>query len=280
MSLRTRLLLLVALATLVPAILFGLRYFQNRTAEIDQALTALTISANNIATDLDEKIQGTAQLHFGLARSLDLDSPRRAECSAFLAAVREEYPQYTGILSINPDGKLFCDSLQTGRNLDLNDRTYFKKALAVADQVVLQAVVGRLTGTPVLQIAYPARKPSRELKFVLLASLNLEKFAEIHRQRMADAAKILFVDKNGVVVVSPREAQWQAMTGKSIANTDLFRLVASDSAGVAKEVADIDGRQHFWAVGRAPVLRDEGLYAVVGIPKDALVATVQNRLQY
>jgi len=77
MSLRTRLLVLVALATLVPAILLGLRFFQNRTSEIAAALVTLSASANNITNDLDEKIQGTAQLHYGLARAHDLDTATR-----------------------------------------------------------------------------------------------------------------------------------------------------------------------------------------------------------
>ena len=74
MSLRTRLLLLVVLATLVPAILVGLRFFQNRTSEIEAAVVKLSATANNISNDLDEKIQGTAQLHYGLARARDLDT--------------------------------------------------------------------------------------------------------------------------------------------------------------------------------------------------------------
>ena len=157
MSLRARLLLLVTLATLVPAILLGLRFFHNRAAEIDAASARLATLANNISYDLDEKILGTAQLHFGLARAVNLDNSDRAECSAFLSAVREEYAQYTGILTIRPNGKLFCDSLQSNRDLDLNDRDYFKRALVTKDAVTIQPAVGRLTGISVLQIAYPAR---------------------------------------------------------------------------------------------------------------------------
>ena len=129
MSLRTRLLILVIAAMLVPAILVGLRFVQNRTSEINAALANLSATANDISGDLDEKIQGTAQLHYGLARARDLDTRDKAACSAFLSAVREEYPQFTGILTINPDGSLFCDSLRTNRTLDLRDRTYFKQAL-------------------------------------------------------------------------------------------------------------------------------------------------------
>ena len=109
-------------------------------------METLAQQASNIADDLDEKIQGTAQLQFGLARAVDLDTKNKTECSAFLAAVREEYAQYTGILTITPAGNLLCNSLQTNRALDLNDRAYFKKALVTHDRVTLQPVVGRLTG--------------------------------------------------------------------------------------------------------------------------------------
>ena len=186
MSLRTRLLILVIAAMLVPAILVGLRFVQNRTSDIDAALSNLSATANDILGDLDEKIQGTAQLHYGLARARDLDTRDKAACSAFLSAVREEYTQFTGILTINPDGSLFCDSLRTNRTLDLRDRAYFKQALVATDVVTLEPVFGRLTGISVLQIAYPVRAESGELKFILLASFNLKKFAEYHDKRSVE----------------------------------------------------------------------------------------------
>ena len=278
MSLRGRLLLLVTLATLVPAMFLGVRFFQTRAAEIDTALAGLALQANNIANDLDEKIQGTAQLQFGLARAVDLDSSNKAECSAFLSAVLQEYPQYTGILTISPTGNLFCDLLKTNRELDLKDREYFQKALVKKDAVTLQPVFGRLTGTSVLQIAYPARSPSGQLKFVLLASFNLQKFADFHNRLLSNSEDILLVDKNGLVLVSPSDPNWAERTGTSITNTDVFRFAASQTAGQAREVADIDGRKEYWAAVSTPADRDAGLYVMVGISKDRLVAAADKRL--
>ena len=57
MSLRTRLLILVIAAMLVPAILVGLRFVQNRTSEIDAALVNLSATANAISNDLDENFR-------------------------------------------------------------------------------------------------------------------------------------------------------------------------------------------------------------------------------
>ena len=227
MSLRTRLLILVVAAMLVPAILVGLRFVQNRTSDIEAALANLSATADDISSDLDEKIQGTAQLHYGLARARDLDTSDKAACSAFLSGVREEYPQFTGILTINPDGSLFCDSLQTDRTLDLRDRAYFRQALVANGVVTLEPAFGRLTGISVLQIAYPVRSETGELKFILLASFNLKKFAEYPRQAPARATtEILLVDRKGTILVAPEEKDWTEPAGASIANSELFRFAA------------------------------------------------------
>jgi diguanylate cyclase (GGDEF)-like protein len=278
MSLRARLLLLISLATLVPTILLGIRFIQDRAREIDSALVSLAMQASNIASDLDEKIQGTAQLHFGLERARDLDSPNRAGCSAFLSAVREEYPQYTGILTINPDGSLFCDSLLTNRDLDLNDREYFKKALVTKDSVTLQPVVGRLTGTSVLQIAHPAHSAAGQVKYVLLASFSLQKFAAHHNQRISSPMDILLVDKSGTVLVPPMGMNWTNPAGTSVAGTDVFRFADRHTAGRAEEIVGIDGSKQFWAAATTPAIRDAGLFVMAGISKDVLVGPANTRL--
>jgi signal transduction histidine kinase len=278
MSLRTRLLILVIAAMLVPAILVGLRFVQNRTSEINAALANLSATADDLAIDLDEKIQGTAQLHYGLARARDLDTNDKAACSAFLSAVREEYRQFTGILTITPDGGLFCDSLRTNRTLDLRDREYFKQALVANGIVTLQPVFGRLTGTSVLQIAYPVRAESGELKFVLLASFNLQKFAEYHDKRLSNETEILLVDKKGTVLVAPQGKAWTEPAGASIANSELFRFAASANREPFRELTDREGQTRVWAAARSSSVRDAGLHIMVGRSKDGLLAAANRRL--
>ncbi|MBM7485307.1 signal transduction histidine kinase/CheY-like chemotaxis protein [Bradyrhizobium sp. USDA 3686] len=277
MSLRTRLLILVIAAMLVPASLVGLRFVQNRSSEVNAALANLSASADDIASDLGGKIQGTAQLHYGLARARDLDTRDKATCSAFLSDVREEYPQFTGILTIDPDGSLFCDSLRTNRTLDLRDRAYFKQAL-VSRNVVVEPVFGRLTGISVLQIAYPVRSEAGALKLVLLASFNLRKFAEYHHKRLLAEKDILLIDGKGTVLVAPSGAGWTAPVGASIAGSDLLGFATAPDQKAFQEVTDRDGRTQVWAVAHSPSIRDAGLYILVGRSKDGLVAAANRRL--
>jgi signal transduction histidine kinase/CheY-like chemotaxis protein len=278
MSLRTRLLILVVAAMLVPACLVGLRFVQNRTSDINAALANLAASADDIASDLDGKIQGTAQLHYGLARARDLDTRDKAACSAFLSDVREEYPQFTGILTIDPDGSLFCDSLRTNRTLDLNDRAYFKQAKVSQGAIAVEPVFGRLTGLSVLQIAYPVRTDAGALKFVLLASFNLNKFVEYHHKRLFGQKDILLVDSKGTVLVAPTSGSWGEPVGTSIAASDLFRFAAAPDGDGFHEVTDRQGRTQVWTVARSPSIRKAGLYILVGRSKDGLVAAANRRL--
>ena len=200
-------------------------------------------------------------------------------CSAFLSAVFQEYPQYTGILTIDPNGSLFCDSLQTSRTLDLRNRNYFKKALSTNDAVTLEPVFGRLTRISVLQIAYPVRSEIAQLKYVLLASLSLQTFADYHNERLSRDTAVLIVDKKGTVLVRPSTSNpWFKQTGASIANTDLFQLATAPNGGRVGEVTGSDGRTQVWAIASSPAARDAGIYFMVGRSKDDLVAAANRRL--
>ena len=114
MSIRARLMVLILFATLIPALVGVMIFLEHRESEIAGARQNLAAATRQVAQDLTNTIRSTAQLHYGLSRARDFDTQDRAACSAFLANVLKEHPQYTGILTIKPDGELFCDSLRTG----------------------------------------------------------------------------------------------------------------------------------------------------------------------
>lgn len=279
MSLRARLLLILSLAMLLPAGLMGWRFVQERTEEIDQAEQRLSTGARRIGDEIEARIQGTAQLHYGLSRARDLDTSDRAACSEFLSAVREEHPQYTGILTILPNGALFCDSLRTGRQLDLRDRDYFKQALTVRDAVVLQPAFGRLTGISVLQIAYPVHDGDGPLKYVLLASLNLDKFAtDRQREFILPKPQMLLVDAKGTVLAWTGDGANRQAAGTSIADSALMRFATEANGLAVAEIADANGETRVWATDAAQADRRSGIRVLLGLSKAHLVAPANRRL--
>ena len=279
MSIRARLLLLILFATLVPAIVGGLRFLELRNAEIAEARRSLAVAARQIVRDLGSTVRSTTQLHYGLSRARDIDTDDAAACSGFLAEVLKEYPQYTGLLTIRPDGSLFCDSLRTGRKLDLTDRRYFRNALDPAHSpVALEAVFGRLTGTAVLQIAYAVRGTSGELRHVLLASLNLERFMQVQSQTLPHASAVVaLMDAGGTILT------WhpggEKLRGTSVADTPLYRFARERGSENVREDLVFGETPRIWVANPLSDFPEAGLHVLAGVSKRDLLAQANRNLE-
>ena len=118
----------------------------------------------------------------------------------------KEHPQYTGLVTIKPDGSLFCDSLRTGRTLNLANRRYFQEALRPGNPLAVEPVFRQLTGRAVLQIAYGVRRADGEPDYVLLASLDLDKYMQSYAKfLLRDTVVIALMDSRGTVLdLAPR----------------------------------------------------------------------------
>jgi diguanylate cyclase (GGDEF)-like protein len=278
MNLRTRLMLLVLVATMLPATLIGLRFIQERAENVEIAKQDLEAASNSLALRIATKIQGTVQLHYGLSRAEDLDTNDKVACSSFLSRVLKANTQYTGILTITPDGQLFCDSLSTGRTLDLRDRGYFRQALVTMNGVTLEPVFGKLTGIAVLQVAYPVRSDAGALRFVLLASLNLDQLVQQFMSENPHAKfEIALTDNAGKVLVGVPSERWKHRVGQSIAYTDLFRFSEAYPGGGVHDVAGLNGSQQVWAFAGVPEVVAAGLHVMVGTSRDNLLRNANQR---
>lgn len=277
MSLRARILLLVLFATLAPAVALTVFVVRERAADVAEAQRKLAAATQRIAQELNDGVRATAQLQYGLARTRNLDNGDRAACSAFLAGALREYPQYTGILTIRPDGELFCDSLRSGRTLNLSDRRYFQQALTSSTPLALEPVFGRLTGIPVLQVAYAARSDEGRIKYVLLASLNLERFTESRARGLPfDTAVLALVDGKGTLLA------WhpggEKLRGTSIAGSPLDLLARGRDNKHLSEEVNIGGVPRLWTVAALPDFSEAGLSVLVGVSREALSAAADQRL--
>jgi diguanylate cyclase (GGDEF)-like protein len=277
MSIRVRLLLLILGSVLLPVILVGGRYYQDRAKEVDAAISGLATTARSIAASIDAKVQGTTQLHFGLSRAHDLTSRDKAACSTFLSEVREKNPDFTGLLTISPDGSLFCDSLRTGRVLDLRDRGYFQRAVKTPDAAAIEPAFGRLTGSAVLQIAYPAHDAG-QLMFVLLASLDLNRLMQEQIRNLPPGVEFLLIDGKGTIFVqSSSQLRSDEKPGETIADTARFHLAMQSLAGTW-ELTGRNGSAEVWAAAHTVAVGGVKMHVLLGRSKSELVAHAERRL--
>lgn len=244
MSLRARILMLVLAASVLPVLAMLWLLLENRAATVAQARDQLIARAEIIANELDDRIAGTAQLLFGLGRVPLVGGDDKAACSDFLADVLKEHPQYTGLLTITPQGNLHCDSLRSGRTLNLTDRRYFQQALTSQGPVV-EPVIGRLTGKGVLQIAYPVRAADGVLRYILLASLDMDAYGRAVAQALPYAHMHFQVwNRDGSVVMDnpgPGRRRWKRAPSNGSSCSRNRRTAAKPWAPACKRAS---GRKH------------------------------------
>jgi len=278
-SLRTRILLLTVFAALLPASAMIIHIYLQRNVEIAEATRNLAALARNTGDDLGAKVGVTTQLLYGLSPSQELDTEDKDACSQYLADVLKKYPQYTGILTIKPNGELHCDSLRTGRKLVLTDRAYFQQAMA-STEPALELVFGRLTGVGVMQVAIASRDRRGAAKFVLLASISLDQFA-----RQAAAAQpypnteVAIFNRAGILMAIQPARGGETLAGKEFANSELFRFARSGNAGNTAEMPGLTGERRAWALGTLPPKLETGLTVTLGVPSDELAAKAKRRMQ-
>ena len=279
MSLRARILLLVLLATVAPALVIGAYLVQHRDHEVEDAKHRLGSLARYAAENLDDKVRGTVQLLHGLSRASDLDTADKAACALFLGNVLARYPQYTGLLTITPGGDLHCDSLRTGRVLNVSARSYFKEASATLEPA-FAVVFGGLTGIAVLQVAYPVLDGRGALKYVLLASLNLSQYAQgFVAASEHPSLRMLIWDREGTLMVREPDSGGAKLAGKALAASEVFRFAASMDAGATAELPGLDGVRHIWALGALPQTKGSGLRITLGVPREELLAEAEGELR-
>lgn len=274
MSLRARILLLVLAATVLPVLAMLWILLDHRSATVLEARNQLDLRGEIIAKDLDDKIAGTSQLLFGLARVPIVGSDNKAACSDFLADVLKEHPQYTGLLTIKPDGSLFCDSLRTGRRLDLSDRAYFQQAQA-ARGTVIEPAIGRLTGKGVLQIAYPVRNAAGALRFVLMASLDMNAYGHSVVQTLPYARMHFQVWNRDASIIMDYAAPG---SGKLEVSNDQRRFMLEPSANGSATLG-LGEPARIWTKASLPRALDTGLRLALSVPEADLNERVDRRFK-
>ena len=145
------------------------------------------------------------------------------------------------------------------------------------NSIVIEPAFGRLTGSAVLQIAYPARDEYQRLEFVLLASLDLDKFLKNQTRHLPPGAGILLVDRDGMVLAGSSTKLLAQMPGSSIAGSELFSL-AVDNAGGTRELGDASGETKVWTFAQAAAIGGGNLHVIAGHAKADLVAVPNRRL--
>ena len=173
-GLRFRLLVLVVLASLPPAVLslhIARQDRQRQAAAVKQRSQDMVKFA---ARKEDEMIAGTRQLLRALAESSQVQSAQWENCTRLLRTLLADCPRYANLGVIKPDGDVAASALPLAEAVNLADRSFFQRALSTRVLAIGEYQVGRITGKPSFNFGYPVLDASGQVQGVVFAALDLE----------------------------------------------------------------------------------------------------------
>jgi diguanylate cyclase len=209
-SLRIRLTALVLLAVIPAATLVTYSAIERQQrAAYDAQQAALTI-ARLAAFEQTLVISGVRHLLSNVAHFPSVRTRESAHCGKVLADLLKPQPFYANIGAADADGNVWCSGHPFTTRVSIADRTYFRRALATGDFAVGEYQVGRITGKPSINFAYPVRDDRNHISGVVYTALDVSWLNQfVARAPLPAGAVMTVIDTRGTVLArSPDPENW------------------------------------------------------------------------
>jgi PAS domain S-box-containing protein len=271
-SLRVRLLLLVALA-IIPALVLILyaasdaRRLAERAVREDTSRLARLVAARQ--ADLFRDVHNVL---IALSRLGEVRTRNGPACSALFADLHKRFPSYTNLAAATPAGDIFCTGRPLPAPVNVADRAYFRQAVASRDFAASGFLISRLTGKPLMTLAYPSLGETHEVRAVVIIGLDLGQLNRVIEElQMPSGAAVVVVDERGMVLARmPDPDTW---VGKSVSEAPIVKETLARRAEGTVEAEGVDSVRRLYSFAPLPLPASGGtVYVAVGIPLERAFA--------
>jgi PAS domain S-box-containing protein len=245
-GLRGRLVLLVLVAVLPAALLVVQTGLELRRIAARHAEDEVLILARLAAADQKRFTEGARQFLFGMSHAPALRAHGSPACNDFLVGFQTSSADYTVIAVVDLQGDVTCSSLPLAGPLNVADRGYVQEAIRTRRFAIGDFSIGRVSGKPSLNLAYPLIDDAGQLHAVLIAGLDLGWLSEFGpTAQLPAAASITVLDRHGTVLVRhPEPERW---IGTSAADTPLMRAIVGQNGQGIIETVGLDQERRVYA---------------------------------
>ncbi|MEW5746814.1 MAG: ATP-binding protein [Nitrospirota bacterium] len=240
-----------------------------------EALRTVRLAARNQVS----LIETTQQLLVTLAHVPEVRSHNAAPCSDLFKELLKRHPYYANLAAASKNGDVFCSAVPLRGPVSAADRPWFAAAVETRSSAFGSFHIGRITGKPVLVLAYPILTREERVTGVVLATLNMEWLGGLVAQaQLPEGSTITAIDGNGVVLARhPGPKEW---VGRPAAEAPLVKAILAHRREGTIEAAGLDGVQRLYSF--SPLLNGAGeqnAYIFVGIPSEIAFAKADHALK-
>ena len=262
LSLRERLMLLVAAAILPLAALLVWILVREMEGDIGRAQSQLKFAASLIAADQDRNVEAAQDLLATIGAMPQMRNPERGSCGKFFQTLHGFHPIYANFGIVGIDGKAICHAVGSA-DFSLADRPYFPRVLAERRFVMGAPVIGKTSNRLIVPFAQPLFD-GEKIVAVAFAALDLEcASGALARIELPAGARVLVTDRRGLVLMEhpPRTGG-----ARGVAEPSLMDAAREMAAGTG-QWNDAAGAQRIHAFAPSHLVAEEGFLAAVSIDR-------------
>lgn len=275
-NLRSRLIMLVVIVAF-PLVGYAFLHALHEEEEaVERARSSLQGALSLAAANQDQKVESVRQVLVALAETPELFAMSPSACEDYLAGLKERLPEYSSFGIVDPNGKLRCSPFGPPADMDLSDRSYFTRAMALGQFAVGDYQKNRVTGKEEVMFSLPIWKADGSITGVAMASIGLDAlFKSLSFVKMPATARLSVLDRQGTVLASTDPVlQRGAPTPSALVLKKVGELAAGLEQGLG---VDDDGTRLFAFPERKGATQLD-LFTVASVDKLAITQAAQDEL--
>jgi two-component system, cell cycle sensor histidine kinase and response regulator CckA len=198
-SIPRKLLVLLLIAFLPASAIIVSSSLVQRDRAIQEAGKGAILLARSLAAQQEQITAGTKQMLNTLAQLSEVKNLDAAACSKLFSQLHENYPAYSLIAAMRPDGSVFASDPPFEPGTSLSDRKYVRDAIRTHDFSAGEYILGRISKLPSFSFAYPVLGQDGKLILILSASLRLDEYAHFLRNaNLPEGSAVSIMDHKGI----------------------------------------------------------------------------------
>jgi signal transduction histidine kinase/ActR/RegA family two-component response regulator len=271
-SLRSRLMLLVALALMplaVMTILSGIREREHAVRQSEENLRRLTGMA---AANEAQSIEGARQILVDLASVPDLMG-ETAKCTSLLSDVLDRNEGFVNFGLIQLNGDVTCSAVPLLHPVNLGDRSHFRRAIQERRFIAGDYVFGRVIKKHTINLTYPVIDRAGRVVAVVFAAMDLESLDTfVNDINLPPGSILATADARGTII--SRRPDPERYFGTRLSKDTLDAMAGAGQRAVVVRGEDGVERLHTFARVGGQALSD---YTVtIGIPLETILKAARH----
>ena len=230
--LRSRLLLLVALAVIPAFALIVHSALEQRRAAVADALQDALRLAERVADTEQDAFEAARHLLTALAQLPEVRARDGATCSRALAEIAKGFPRYTSLIAVAPDGVVFCSATPVPERLSFAATPLFERARQ-GRFVIGHQKHGSVSGKPIVILSQAAHDGAGRIVAHVFAGVELAWLTDRLRESvLPHDTTVRVIDESATQLL--RFPDSAGAVGENVGGLESVRIALGAGRGTAR----------------------------------------------